>query len=153
DRLGRNDSDAVTLRLSSDGQTWQNESMTPTADGRFAFSLTSIGHDYRYAILAGDARSPIYTIKLLRRPAALRYRIHYSYPADLDSSEVGPADVVNTDGRIDAPAGTTAAVSIEASEPLRAAALVIGSKRVRTVATAQRNVREGKFTVSESGDY
>ncbi len=177
DRLPAGDAEAVSIELSRDGDTWTPQSMTPTGaganasasgDGRYGFTLGPLDRDCRYRVTGGDARSGIYTVRVLRRPAVLHYRMRLEYPPDLvrngAAASASPTTLTNTDGRISAPVGTEVTLGIEASQPLRAAAAVFlnptgagggggAAKRIRATPTSTPEVREVRFTVRESGTY
>ena len=73
--------------------------MTRQSDGRFTFETSEVEHDARYQVVAGDARSDIYSIRVLQRPAVLQFAVQYVYPPYLEEK---PRRVVNTNGLIEA---------------------------------------------------
>jgi hypothetical protein len=140
----------ITLLLAPDGEPFSSQPMTRRSDERFTFATSDVSRDARYQVVGGDARSDVYSIRVLRRPAVLRFAIQYDYPAYLGQQ---PQRVVNTNGLIEAPPGTTATVEITATQPLRGAAFTIGPKRIGSTATTQPAIRVATFPVQESGSY
>ena len=91
------------------------------------FALASVDRDYRYEVTAGDASRGPYAVRVLRRPAAVSFRVRYTYPS---YTGLEPAVVTGTDGTIEAPVGTRAAIAVTATEPLKSAFLVLDNVRV-----------------------
>jgi hypothetical protein len=115
---------SVTLLLSDEERgDWSRVTMTPAGAGTFRFSLAAVDRDVHYYAIGGDARTPVYTIRVLRRPAVARFTIRYDYPP---YTRLPAAYVSNDIGRIEAPAGTRATLSLVSTEPLSRAILTIG---------------------------
>jgi hypothetical protein len=146
-RLG---SGSVLLVMSSGTEPATNVPMIRDGEEKFTFTLSSVERDARYQVVGGDARSELYTIRVLRRPSVAQFQIHYTYPAYLKRAA---QDVVNTTGQIDAPAGTMANVTVVADEPLRTAAFVVGEKRFQGAANDRPDARVVAIPVMESGEY
>lgn len=123
ERLGDS---SVTLFLSGDDREWTRVAMPPAGAGRFAFNVASVDRDLHYYVTAGDARTPDFSIRVLRPPTISQFRIRYEYPA---YAHLPPTVVTNTDGHIEAPAGTRVLLAITASEPLQSALLTLGNDR------------------------
>jgi len=146
----------VWLSLSDDGTNWSRSAMTATSvgasgDGRYSFTVASVDRDLQYFVSGGDARSPRYTVRVLRRPAISEFNIRYTYPAYTGKA---PMSVTNTDGVIEAPVGTEAMMTVTATEPLQLALFTApgGDKSLFSRAGAD-NVRQGRFTVQRDGRY
>jgi hypothetical protein len=146
----------VWLSVSDDGTTWSRSAMSATSvgasgDGRYSFTLASVDRDLQYYVSGGDARSPRYTVRVLRRPAVSEFNIRYTYPAYTGKP---PMSVSNTDGVIEAPVGTEALVTVTATEPLQLALFTApgGDKALFSRAGAD-NVRQGRVSVQRDGRY
>lgn len=118
-RLGES---PVTLLLSDNEQgDWSRLTMTPAGAGVFRFSLAAVDRDLRYYAQGGDARTPVYTLRVLRRPAVARFNIRYEYPP---YTRLPTAYLSNENGRIEAPVGTRATLTVIATEPLSQAIII-----------------------------
>jgi hypothetical protein len=135
-----------TLHYTTDGREWDAAPMAvAAADERsYTHALPPAERDIRYYVTAGDATTPVHALRVLRRPAVAEFRVRYVYPAYTGR---GPLSVRNTDGLIEAPHGTEAAVTIVATEPLAAAVLKIGEKRIDAAPGGEPNVRTARLTV------
>jgi hypothetical protein len=144
----------VWLNLSEDGESWWRAAMHPagdrseSGDGRFTYTLASVDRDLHYYASGGDASSPQYAIRVLRRPAVQSFRIRYNYPAYTGKQ---PLTITNTTGEIEAPVGTDALVTVTATEPLQSAVLTAGGEKVLLSRGQGQgdNVRQGRLVVSK----
>ncbi len=120
--------------------------------GRFTFTLGAIDRDVRYYVTAGDATTRHYRVKVLRTPSVSYFVVRYTYPAHALRP---PLTVTNTDGLIEAPAGTEALVTIAATEPLQSAQLRVGGQRVlmSRVAGEGDQVRQARVRVEKDLPY
>ncbi len=142
------------LSISDDGTTWSRSAMTATSvgaggDGRYSFTVASVDRDLQYFVSGGDARSPRYTVRVLRRPAVSEFNFRYTYPAYTGKP---PMSVTNADGVIQAPVGTEALMTVTATEPLQLALFTgpAGEKVLLTRAGAD-NVRQGRLSIQRDG--
>lgn len=117
----------VTLFLNGDDHDWTRIAMSSAGGGKFTFDVASVDRDLQYYVTGGDARSPIYRIRVLRAPTISQFHISYDYPA---YTRLPPTTVTNTDGHIEAPAGTKVLLAITATEPLQSALLHVGQQSV-----------------------
>jgi hypothetical protein len=140
----------VMLYLSEDERNWSRAVMTPAGGGKFTFAMGAVDRDLRYYVSGGDARSPEYFIRVLRRPAVAQFRIRYEYPS---YTRLPPNELVNTDGRIEAPAGTKVQLTIVATEPLQAALLTVGNDRLLMEHAGDANSRRAELTVGSDAKY
>jgi len=125
----------------------------PPADDilRFGYTLTSIDRDVRYFVTAGDARSHVHVLRVLRKPAIAEFQVRYVYPAHTGRP---PHTVTNTDGRLEAPAGTEAEITIVATEPLRSALLTYAGETqamTRPPDDASGHRRTARIVLSRDG--
>lgn len=140
----------VTLHLNDDERDWTRVTMSPAGGNRFTFALASVDRDLRYYVTGGDARSPDYLIRVLRRPAVASFRIGYEYPA---YTRLPAGSATNTDGRIEAPAGTRATLTIAATEPLKAALLSVNGERLLMQQQPDGRSAHAHFVVRSTGPY
>lgn len=121
--------DGVMIFYSKDRKNWSHAAMAPAeeGEGRYEFTLSSIERDLKYYITGGDARSPDYSVRVLRAPAVASFTIRYNYPA---YTLRPPLTVTNTDGLIEAPAGTEALLTVTSTEPLQSALLRLPGQKV-----------------------
>jgi len=142
--------DLVTLYLSDAGRNWSRVAMTAAGAGHFTFTLAAVDHDLRYYVTGGDDRSPEYLVRVLRRPAVAQFRIRYEYPS---YTRLAPVIVTNTDGRIEAPAGTKATLTVTATEPLQVALLTLGGEKVLMDRTGDSYSRQAELIVRSEIRY
>jgi hypothetical protein len=142
---------AVWLMWREEGGDWVRRLMSREAGGpKFGMTLPAVDRDLRYRVAGGDARSREHSVRVLRRPAVAGFHIRYAYPAYADRP---PLSVTNTDGLIEAPAGTEATLTITATEPLQSALLRVGGEKVLMARGASDYVRTATFKVARSGPY
>jgi len=120
------------------------------AEAKFTFTLPAVERDLRYYVSGGDAATREFRVRSLRPPAVSEFRIRYTYPAYANRP---PLTVTNTDGLIEAPAGTQATVTITATEPLQSALLTVGGEKVLMSRTDRDNVRTATIKVAKPGPY
>lgn len=142
---GLDGDDDVMLRHSADGSVWSSHRLTRAGGGTFVHVFPSLGHDLRYQVCAGDASSGTYSVRVVRRPAVLQFRVRYDYPTYIRRE---PLTVTNTDGLIEAPVGTEATITLTATGPLDDARLRVGDRAVGTIPTVEANVRQAKLTIT-----
>jgi hypothetical protein len=141
----------VTLLLSDDDRgDWSRLTMTPTGNGNFRFALASVDRDVRYYVTGGDARTPIYTIRVLRRPGVARFNVRYDYP---DYTRLPPAFVSNDNGRVEAPVGTRAVVSIVSTEPLAGATISVDGQKQSMRPTSDPTSWQAELDVRSNQTY
>ena len=123
-----------------------------TTTARFSLTLPAVDRDLRYRVLGGDYRSREHTVQVLRPPAVAGFHIRYFYPPFTGRP---PFSVTNTDGLIEAPAGTEATLAVTATEPLQSALLRIGDTKIlMTRGPADPpHVRRATFKVDRTGPY
>ena len=145
----------VWLSWREGGGGWTRRVMDRDAaagPNRYALTLAGIDRDLRYRISAGDNRGREHGVTVLRPPAVAEFRLRYVYPA---YAERAPVTVTNTDGMIEAPAGTEVEMTIAATEPLQSALLRNGGEKIlmSRAAADPANVRRATFKLSRTGPY
>lgn len=117
----------------------------------FTYTLTSIDRDVRYYITAGDAKSRVYTLRALRKPAIAEFRVRFIYPPHTGRP---PATFTSADGRLEAPTGTEAELTVVSTEPLKSALLTYAGETqamVRPNDDATGRFRQAKVLLSRDG--
>jgi hypothetical protein len=132
------------IHISADAKHWDDIPMTPATEHAYACTTPPVEQDLRYYVTAGDATTPVYSARVLRRPAVAEFRIRYTYPAYTGRA---PLSVRNTDGLIEAPQKSEAVVSVVGTEPLASATLGVDGKPVEMAATNEPNVRQARITI------
>jgi hypothetical protein len=138
------------LLLQSGGRTWTALPMTPSGDGSFLATIASVDRDQRYAIVGGDAKSPEFQIRVLRRPAIAQFDMLYEYPA---YTRLKPAVFHNDDGRIEAPIGSRVTLTVTSTEPLMQAMLVRGTERLPMALTEAGTSAQVQLTAQTNQEY
>lgn len=148
---------APRLHVSFDGGTTWSRYPLAVGDSGYVYRFDSLGQDARYFVTGGDATSPTFDLRVLRKPLVDEFRVRYVYPKYTGRP---PLTVTNRTGLIEALTGTEATVTIVASEPLDGAALDLfeGGKDkpprvVRTERTLDESSRQVKFVVERNADY
>lgn len=148
ERLGHS---PVWLHTSEDGGAWTRTIMDAAGDGQYAATIASVERDLTYYVSGGDAESPRYAVRVLRRPAVAEFRIRYTYPAYTGRP---PHTVTNTDGVIEAPQGSEALVTVTATEPLQSALLRVGpDKFLMTRAGEDDRIRQTRLQIRTDSRY
>ena len=113
---------AELLRRSGDGP-WQSLAMAPDAKAADLFGATvpQAGESFEYQVVAGDGRSQTHRVEVVKRPRVENFALTYTPPAYVAGA---PRLVPDSDGEIAAVAGTSVAVALCASKPLKEAAFV-----------------------------
>ena len=142
--------DLVTLYLSDAGRNWSRVAMAASGAGHFSFTLSTVDHDLRYYVSGVDARSPEFLVRVLRRPAVAQFHVRYEYPP---YTGLAPATATNTDGRIEAPTGTKALLTVTATEPLQAALLTLGPEKILMDRTPDPYSRQTELVVRSQTHY
>ena len=137
-RLGNN---VVLIFINEEGDNWTQYPMDDAGNGRFNYTIRTVGHDFRYKIRGGDAETGPFTVRVKRPPAVAEFRIRYTLPPYTGKA---PFTVTNTDGTIAAPAGSEVLLTIIATEPLQSAMLKMGDDKVlmEKPAAGEENVRQ-----------
>ncbi|HEY7116347.1 MAG TPA: hypothetical protein VH475_07170 [Tepidisphaeraceae bacterium] len=149
--LGDGTMPTIFVRGTGDAD-WDASPMIPVSGdaAAYTFNLGAMEQDQRFYVKAGDATTPTYDLRVLRRPGVAEFRIRYTYPTYTGRA---PLSLHNTDGLIEAPQGTQALVAVVATEPLASAWIRIGggngAQRVELAPTAEPNVRQGSIVVSK----
>jgi hypothetical protein len=116
------------VSTASTAQPWHVESMTAMPDGKFEGQIARVDRDLEYFLTGGDARSDLFRVTMLPRPAVKRFRIRYMYPPH---TALAPREVENETGAIEAPAGTDVTLAIETTEPISYAIMTVGAESIR----------------------
>lgn len=138
-RLGNN---PVLIFINDEGDNWTQYPMDDAGNGRFTYTINTVGHDFRYKMRGGDAETRPFTVRVKRPPAVAEFRIRYTLPAYTGKA---PFTITNSDGTIQAPAGSDVLLTIVATEPLQSALLKVGDRKVLMDRTAEDNVRQAAF--------
>jgi hypothetical protein len=141
---------APILHVSGDAKHWDETPMAAQGDRSHTATIPAVEQDLRYYVTAGDARTPVYPVRVLRRPVVAEFRIRYVYPPYTGR---GALSVKNGDGLVEAPQKTEATLSVVATEPLESAVLKIAGVRLEMSETAQANVRQAQITVTRDEPY
>ena len=140
----------VTLHISDDAHSWTAWPMLAGASGDFSYTVTSVDRDLSYYVTGGDATTLTFPVRVLRVPAVAEFRIHYNYPPYTGQK---PLVVSNTDGLIEAPAGTQATIDVRSTEPLADATLSMDNQHLPLSGTLDSLVRKAKITVRKDQRY
>ena len=112
---------ARIVRRPSAEAPYQIEELVVDRADSVAYTFPQVQRSFRYAIAAGDDRSPEYEVRVIDPPAVKHLRLHYQYPA---YSQL-PDRIEEEGGDIQGLPGTRVALEIAASKPLSKATLVL----------------------------
>lgn len=132
------------LERSSDRQTWIATPMEPAGGGIFSAVLPPVVQEEFLRVACGDAVTLPVPVRVLRKPGIISFRARY---------EPGGAMVQNRDGLIEATAGTTAMLSITATEPLESATLHVNGKDLPMQETGEPMVYQASFEILRDQRY
>jgi hypothetical protein len=100
-------------------QGWRRpEVMQPdrNSPALFRHTVPQVTESFDYYIVVGDGRSRTYHAEMIKRPRVERLALTYTLPA---YTALPPRTVADSDGEVSALAGTTVAVELTATKPLR----------------------------------
>jgi hypothetical protein len=102
---------------------WQISPMSvdPRHEDVFRFDVKQAAESFDYFITAGDGRSPIFHIDVVKPPQIDRITVTYTLPPYTGQL---PRTVRESDGNIAGPVGTTVALELKSSKPLQNATLI-----------------------------
>lgn len=140
----------VVLRCGTDRKSLTSLAMSPAGDGSYELQIDSVEQDLFYQAQGGDAESPFYRLRTMRRPVVRELDVKCDYPEYLGQK---PMSFVSTDGRIEVPRGTLVQVSVVASEPLNDASITVAGIPIETTATVDHSVRSATFEVQRSSEW
>ena len=112
---------ARIVRRPSAAAPYQIEELVVDRADSVAYTFPQVQRSFRYAIAAGDDRSPEYEVRVIDPPAVKHLRLHYQHPA---YSQL-PDRIEEEGGDIQGLPGTRVTLEIAASKPLSKATLVL----------------------------
>lgn len=133
----------------------QPRAMIPNDNlGVFSFVMDDLKGDVKYAVRIGDTRwpadKPFYRISVLQRVKVESMEIAYNYPPYTNlPAKSGPS----ADGTIEAPAGTTATVTVHLSEPVPAAMLEVRDGAIIEMSCRELRTFHQNVAVEKDGAY
>jgi hypothetical protein len=101
---------------------WQISPMQGDAahEDTFGFDVKQTTESFDYFITAGDGRSPIYHVEVVKPPQIDKLSVTYTLPPYAGQP---PRIVADSDGEVSGPAGTTIELELKASKPLQSTTL------------------------------
>jgi hypothetical protein len=114
---------AATLHRELNGR-WQEIPMQPDPVNPFVFRVEfkTPTESFDYHVTAGDGTSKTFSITVVQRPQVKAVKLTYEFPA---YTELLPRSIDPADGNVAAVAGTTIALEIASSKPLKWARLAL----------------------------
>jgi hypothetical protein len=142
---------ARSLSQSSQGAAWSQQIMSATADGSFEARVRNVDRDVEYFVTGGDGSSEVFVARVWRKPAIVRFRVHYNHPAYMS---LRARDIESTTGQLEAPIGTEATVAIDATEALSLAVMTIaGGEPVRFSPGSHPASMNATFVIRNDGPF
>src|SRR5882724_195833 len=140
--------DAVELFVRfDDTERWEQAAMQHDKDEQYGFTLYAVRAPLSYYVRAGSVRSDEHAVHVVDVPRIDQMQLSYAYP-----EWTGLAPRVEKENRdIRAVADTQVKVSVQASEPLQDAVVVID--RDNTPMHSVANASDGSLTVGKSAHY
>jgi hypothetical protein len=144
------DAPVLHLRSAETDEPWALRPMTPAPGGGFEFRLPDVHRDIEYFVSRGETSSERSVAHVLVRPAVVELRVRFDYPQylALPAQDLGIAD-----GRLEAPAGTHAAMEIRSSEALQAATVMVGAEAISTIASDNPRVRIASIEIDRDARF
>ena len=137
---------ARIVRRPSAEAPYQSEELVVDRADSVAYTFPQVQQSFRYAIAAGEDRSPEYEVRVIEPPAVTRLRLHYQYPA---YSRL-PDRIEEEGGDIEGLPGTRVALEIAANKPLSKATLVLDDTLAAQLDGATARVA---FQIERTGAY
>jgi hypothetical protein len=126
------------LQWRGDDPIFSSAMMQAEPGGGFSYTFGSIDRPFAYRVSGGDAASALFSVHVVARPAVHQLRVSYAYP---DWTELGPKESVITSGNLEAPVGTTATISVIATEAISKAAAVLDNHQIESTPSVDPAVR------------
>ena len=123
--------------------------------GKFTCDLNAVMRDLEYAVLIGSDRwpedKPRYTVKVVSNIKVLRRTMQYSFPPYTGKKTL---EVTDSDGRIEAPVGSTVRMTVVLSNPTPQISLdVKGAAAVLMTPSDDRKTFTATLPVNADGGY
>lgn len=115
---------------------------------RFVATLKDIKTSFAYSVTAGRARSPEYTITVVRPPRVERIDLQFDYPKGLGLQSRTEED----SGDIYGPAGTTVRLKVTTDKPIAKAHLALADG-THIPLDGQSQLLNGALTIEDDGSY
>ncbi len=105
------------------GGNWQvNEMLADSVtEGVFRFTVPQVSASFDYFISAGDTKSQMFRIDVIKPPRIAKFSLVYTYPA---YTGLSPKRIDSSDGEVAGIAGTAVKLELTATKPLREAKIV-----------------------------
>jgi hypothetical protein len=122
--------------------------MARAGDG-FEFTVSAVDRTFSYAVAAGAAESPRFTVTALAPPRVERIDLHFEYP---DFAGLPPRDQEDA-GDIYAPAGTRVRLRIHTDKAIARGALALTRAGAVSLRAADARTLEGELTLAANDSY
>jgi hypothetical protein len=137
---------AQLLRRSGE-HPWRLESMArdTQAEGIYRCTVPQVAESFDYYVAAGDGRSRVHRIEVVKRPKVEKVSLTYTLP---EYTSQTPRQVADSDGEISGIAGTTVAVELKTTKPLREASFVTENGEILSLQHAEdERTWRGSFVI------
>ena len=135
-----------TLRIGN-GTEWRDVGMEPGTDG-FVVAFDRVEETFRYAVTAGGASSPEFTVTVMRPPGVERIDLRYEYPSAFGMQPREEQD----GGDIYGPAGTRVRIRVYPDKAVIQGSLTLAGGQPLAL-TRRGEMLEGELTITDDGSY
>lgn len=140
----------ASIRWREGEGTWQTKAMEPSLSSRvFHYSFSNLQQDIQYQVIAGNARSEIYTLTVWLPPHVESIDLTYHYP---DYLGMETREVPNG-GEITAIEGTRVKIVARPNKKLQSAGIALESGGRIALSETSESLWSGALTVTRDDSY
>jgi hypothetical protein len=147
-RLPGSDGAVVPTLFVGSGDKTEPVQMARDDQGRFTVTLEDVKASFAYSVAAARARSPEYTITVVRPPRVERIDLQFEYPRGLGLT----ARTEEDSGDIYGPQGTKVTVKVTADKPIAQGHLKLADGTTIPLGVDALRL-DGALTIDEDGSY
>jgi hypothetical protein len=146
--------ESARLYRRTGGGSWQVNEMQPASEGKFRYTVAQVSASFDYFIRAGDARSKVFRVEVVKPPQIAKLAIVYTFPA---YTGLPQKRLDNSDGEVVGIPGTTVRLELTATKPLKSATLSTKAdpkhpgETIELAPVGESEVRAATFTLWTAG--
>ncbi|MBI2194807.1 MAG: hypothetical protein HYU36_22735 [Planctomycetes bacterium] len=140
---------AADLLWRAGGDEWQSRSMSPDGPS-FLQRFANVRDSFEYRVRAADSSSPTYRVTVYPALGISRFDLRYEFPA---YTRLPAESVADSDGRIEAVAGTQVSLEARVPRPIKSAHWVLENADPTPARVLDGVKIQAAFTLQESGRY
>ena len=132
-----------------DAQVWRRDVVSVPDSEALVWQWPQMRGDAEYQVIAGEAKSPVYHVSVIERPAVRRLRVALDYPRYTGQKSDTLAE---NEGNVNALVGTDVIMNVQANKPLVRASVIFSSGDTLSLSRSGRQAT-GTWKVRRDEDY